>query len=59
MHPLIISTLIILLLIAAWQDIRYYRIPNILVFSGAIIGILINTLLSQEMGTFGLLTSLA
>ncbi|SFM22523.1 A24 family peptidase [Nitrosomonas communis] len=59
MHPLIISTLIILLLIAAWQDIRYYRIPNILVFPGAIIGVLLNTLLPQEMGAFGLLTSLA
>ncbi len=40
MHPLITGTLIILLLIAVWQDIRYYRIPNILVLPGAIIGVL-------------------
>lgn len=59
MHPLIIATLIILLLIAAWQDSRHYRIPNALVFPGAIIGVLLHTLLPQELGGLGILTSLA
>ncbi|SFI27397.1 prepilin peptidase [Nitrosomonas sp. Nm34] len=59
MYSLIIGTLIIFLLIAAWQDIHHYRIPNVLVFPGAIIGLLLNTLLPQEMGAFGFLTSLA
>lgn len=59
MHSLIIGALLILLLIAAWQDIRYYRIPNTLVFSGAVTGLLLHTLLPQHMGGLGLLTSLA
>jgi prepilin peptidase CpaA len=59
MHILITGILIILLLIAAWQDIRHYRIPNTLVLPGAIIGLLFNTFLPQEMGGLGILTSLA
>lgn len=59
MYISITATLIILLLVAGWRDIRYYRIPNTLVFSGAIIGILLHTLLPQYMGGLGLLTSLA
>lgn len=59
MHTLIIVILSILLLIAALQDIRHYRIPNVLVFSGAVIGVLLNTLLPQDMGGLGILTSLA
>lgn len=59
MHILNIVILIGLLLCAAWQDIRHYRIPNALVFSGAAIGVLLNTLLPQEMGGLGCLTSLA
>lgn len=55
---LIIGTLSILLLIAAWQDIRHYRIPNNLVFPGAIIGVLLHALLPQEMGGLGFVTSL-
>jgi prepilin peptidase CpaA len=59
MHPLISGTLVILLLIAAWHDTRHYRIPNLLVFPGAVIGVLLNTFLPQEMGGLGILTSLA
>jgi prepilin peptidase CpaA len=59
MFHLITITLLILLLIAAWHDIRHYRIPNALVFSGAIIGVLLNTLIPQDMGGLGLLASLA
>nr|WP_281722351.1 prepilin peptidase [Nitrosomonas nitrosa] len=58
MHPMIVGTLLILLLLASWQDIRHYRIPNILVFLGAAIGILFNTLIPQEMGSIGIATSL-
>lgn len=59
MNTLIIGTLIILLLIAAWQDIRHYHIPNNLAFPGTIIGLLLNMLLPQEIGGLGFLTSLA
>lgn len=58
MYPLIPITLLALLLIAAWKDIRYYRIPNALFFSGTLIGLLLNTLLPQEMGGLGILPSL-
>ncbi|SDW05592.1 A24 family peptidase [Nitrosomonas communis] len=56
---LIIGMLLILLLIAAWQDIRYYRIPNILVFPATVTGVLLHTLLPQDMGGLGILFSLA
>lgn len=59
MHALIASILIALLLIAVWQDIRHFCIPNILVFPGAIIGISLHALLPEEMGGLGILTSLA
>lgn len=59
MNELISITLLILLLIAVWQDIRYYCIPNLLVFPGAAIGLLLNTFLPQEMGGLGALPSLA
>lgn len=58
MDSLIIGTLILLLPIAAWQDIHHYRIPNALVFTGTIIAVILNTLLPQEMGGLGFLTSL-
>lgn len=58
MNELITITLLILLLIATWQDIRHYRIPNILVFSGTAIGILLHTALPHEMGGIGILSSL-
>ncbi|WP_204799397.1 A24 family peptidase [Nitrosomonas nitrosa] len=59
MYPLIIGSLSLLLLAAAWYDTSYYRIPNFLVFSGTVIGVLFNTLLPQEMGGIGVLPSLA
>jgi prepilin peptidase CpaA len=59
MYSLITVVLLLLLLIAAWQDIRHYRIPNALVFPGAIIGVLLHTLLPQELGGLGILTALA
>jgi prepilin peptidase CpaA len=59
MDLLIIGTLIILMLIAAWHDIRHYRIPNALVFPGAVAGVLLHALLPQELGGLGILTSLA
>jgi prepilin peptidase CpaA len=59
MHPLTIGLLLSLLVIAAWHDIRSRRIPNVLVFPGAVAGVLSNTLLPQEMGGLGVFDSLA
>lgn len=58
-HTLSIGFLLLLLLAAAWSDIRSRRIPNILVFPGAIIGVLLHALLPQETGGLGVLGSLA
>jgi prepilin peptidase CpaA len=58
MHSLTIGFLLLLLLAAAWSDIRSRRIPNILVFPGAIIGVLLHALLPQEAGGLGVLGSL-
>lgn len=55
---MIIGFLLLLLSAAAWHDIRNRRIPNALVFPGAIAGVLSNALLSQEMGGLGTLDSL-
>lgn len=51
--------LLLLLLVAGWHDIRSRRIPNSLVFSGMILGVLLNILLPPEMGGLELLDSLA
>jgi prepilin peptidase CpaA len=59
MHSLSIGFLLLLLLAAAWSDIRRRRIPNILVFPGAIAGVLLHALLPQETGGLGVLGSLA
>ena len=59
MHPLTIGFLLSLLLAAAWHDIRTRRIPNALVFSGAVLGLLLNTALPPEIGGLGLPGSLA
>jgi prepilin peptidase CpaA len=59
MYSLSIGFLLLLLLAAAWSDIRSRRIPNVLVFPGAIAGVLLHTLLPQEMGALGILGSLA
>lgn len=56
---MIIGLLLLLLFVAAWQDIRSRRIPNALVFPGAVAGILLNFLLPHEMGGLGILASLA
>ena len=37
-----------LLLLIAWQDIRSHRIPNKLVLTGAVLGIVLNGLLPEE-----------
>jgi prepilin peptidase CpaA len=59
MLPLTIGLLLSLLVVAAWHDIRSRRIPNALVFPGAVAGVLSNTLLPQEMGGIGVFDSLA
>src|SRR5687768_7509464 len=59
MNGLIIAVLLLLLLAAAWHDVRSRRIPNVLVFGGAVAGLLLNTVLSREMGGVGPLGSLS
>ena len=59
MYLLIPGSLLLLLLAAAWHDIRSRRIPNILVFPGVVAGVLLNALLPQEMGGLGVLNSVA
>lgn len=59
MYSLNIGFLLLLLLIAAWCDIRSRRIPNAVVFPGAVVGVLSNAMLPQEMGGLGVLDSLA
>jgi prepilin peptidase CpaA len=39
-----------LLLAAAWCDLKSHRIPNSLVFGGAVLGLLLNGLLPQGLG---------
>jgi len=56
-HSLSIVILAGLLLLAAWQDIRSYRIPNLLVLLGAGGGVLLNTLLPYDAGGLGFLSS--
>ncbi|MCW5599723.1 MAG: prepilin peptidase [Nitrosomonas sp.] len=59
MQTLNFTVLSVILIFAAWQDIRHFRIPNLLIFSGVIIGILLNILLPQNFGGIGMLASLA
>jgi prepilin peptidase CpaA len=46
------ALLLLLLCIAAYQDYRSYRISNILVVSGSLLGVLLNTLLPAGIGLF-------
>ncbi|MBA3755808.1 MAG: prepilin peptidase [Nitrosomonas sp.] len=50
MHLLTINVLLLLLSVAAWQDYRSYRISNTHVFSGALLGVLLNTFLPVGIG---------
>jgi prepilin peptidase CpaA len=47
---LALLSLAILLLTAAWWDLKSHRIPNSLVFGGAVLGLLLNGLLPQGFG---------
>jgi prepilin peptidase CpaA len=59
MHLLITGLLLLLLLAAAWHDIRSYRIPNKLVFGGTMIALVFNAIAPPEMGGLGIPDSLA
>ena len=50
MHLLTISVLLLLLLVASWQDYRGYSIQNALVLTGALLGISLNTFLPAGVG---------
>lgn len=50
MNILTISIFLLLLFVAVWQDYRGYCIKNSLVFSGALLGILLNTFLPTGIG---------
>lgn len=53
MSFVIIRVLLLLLLcIAAYQDYRSYRISNVLVVSGSLLGVVLNTLLPAGIGLF-------
>lgn len=55
MNYLLTGTLVLLLLVAAWQDSKDYNIRNKLVIPGAIIGVLINTFIPDAQCFFGAL----
>lgn len=50
MHLLTISILLLLMLVASWQDYRDYSIRNTLVSAGALMGVSLNTFLSAGVG---------
>lgn len=50
MHDGMIIALSALLLLAAWHDLRHYRIPNWLVVTGSVVAILLHGLLSAGAG---------
>jgi prepilin peptidase CpaA len=51
--------LLLLLSAAAWHDIHSRRIPNVLVLTGTIAGLLSNAVLPQQMGGLGIFNSFA
>jgi prepilin peptidase CpaA len=57
MHFFPIACLLLLLISAAWHDIRSRRIPNNLVLTGIIAGLLLNALLPETMGGRGITSS--
>lgn len=59
MSLLITGLLLALLFAAAWHDVRSYRIPNKLVFAGAIIAVVFNAVAPSNIGGLGVLDSLA
>jgi len=52
MNLVIIHTLLLLLCIAAYQDYRSYCISNILIISGALLGVVLNIFLPSGIGLF-------
>ncbi len=50
MHLLTISVLVLLLLVASWQDYCGYSIRNALVSAGALLGVALNTFLPAGIG---------
>ncbi|RZI45005.1 prepilin peptidase [Herbaspirillum sp. HC18] len=50
MASLVLALLGLLLLVAAWSDLRKRRIPNALVFPSACLGLLLNVLLPEGNG---------
>src|SRR5690242_236558 len=51
--------LLLLLSAAAWHDFHSRRIPNVLVLTGTIAGLLSNAVLPQQMGGLGIFNSFA
>jgi prepilin peptidase CpaA len=46
----VLSILAVLLASAAWSDFKHHRIPNSIVFSGVVAGVLLNSLLAPGLG---------
>ena len=59
MYSLKTGILLLLLFAAAWHDIQTRRIPNALVFPGAVAGLLCNALLPQSLGGLEMLDCVA
>lgn len=53
------ALLLTLLALAVWHDVRSRRIPNPLVFGGALLGVLLQTLAPQGAGLWSALAGLA
>ena len=46
----VLSTLVILLGVVAWQDLKQHRISNRVVFVGVVLGFMFNGLMPQGQG---------
>ena len=58
MYFLINCILLLFLIAAAWQDLRSYHIRNVLVVSGALVGVLLNVFLPTGIGLYQSLAGL-
>jgi prepilin peptidase CpaA len=51
-YLLVITILLLLLFVAAWQDFNSYHISNLLVIPGAALGVLLNAIPPEGLGIF-------
>lgn len=58
LHGSVVALISVLLLCAAWLDVRSHRIPNSLILAGAAAALLLNVWVPSAMGELGLQASL-